>query len=103
LNAGFSVSQSLTVSLLAALDETNLDESVGLNGGAPTNAYGTRYNCGDNDKMVNKANGQRVVKGRLALDRWSATISGGCRPTPNPRPVPSCSVPPPLRRRNGNH
>jgi hypothetical protein len=42
--------------LLPALDETNLDESVGLNGGAPINAYGTRYNCGDNDKVVNKAN-----------------------------------------------
>jgi hypothetical protein len=48
LNTGFSVSQSLTVSLLPALDETNLDESVGLNGGASINAFGTRYNCGGN-------------------------------------------------------
>jgi hypothetical protein len=42
--------------LLPVLDETNLDETVGLNGGAAVAAYGTRYFCGAAGKVVNKAN-----------------------------------------------
>jgi len=43
--------------LLPALDETNLDKTVGLDGGPSINAYGTRYFCADVNNVVNKANG----------------------------------------------
>jgi hypothetical protein len=47
--------------LLPALDETNLNETKGLNGGAAVNSYGTIYYCpapGMAQKVVNKANGK---------------------------------------------
>jgi len=51
--------------LLPALDETNLNEKIGLNGGAAINAYGTRYACPTSppsaagpSKLANKANGK---------------------------------------------
>jgi hypothetical protein len=44
---------------LPNLDENNLDETVGLNGGTAVNNYGTRYYCsGGGDRIVNNANGQ---------------------------------------------
>lgn len=42
--------------LLPALNETALNETKGLNGGAAFAAYGTRYYCGASGKVVNKAN-----------------------------------------------
>jgi YVTN family beta-propeller protein len=38
------------------LDETHLNESVGLNGGSSTANYGTRWFCGDADQFTNFAN-----------------------------------------------
>jgi hypothetical protein len=44
---------------LPNLDENNLDERIGLNGGAAINGYGTRYYCTNgSDRIVNNANGQ---------------------------------------------
>jgi hypothetical protein len=42
---------------LPDLDENNLDETAGLNGGAAINDYGTRYYCaGGGDRIVDNAN-----------------------------------------------
>jgi len=44
---------------LPDLNESNLDETVGLNGGAAINDCGTRYYCaGGGDRIVDNANGQ---------------------------------------------
>ncbi len=44
---------------LPDLDENDLDETVGLNGGAAIDDYGTRYYCsGGGDRIVDNANGQ---------------------------------------------
>lgn len=46
---------------LPDLDENNLDETVGLNGGVAVDNYGTRYYCSSSssrDEIVDSANGQ---------------------------------------------
>ncbi len=44
---------------LPDLNESNLDETVGLNGGVAINDYGTRYYCASGgDRVVGNANGQ---------------------------------------------
>ncbi len=42
---------------LPNLDENNLNETIGLNGGAAMNNYGTRYYCNGSDRIVSNANG----------------------------------------------
>jgi sugar lactone lactonase YvrE len=45
---------------IPSLDESNLNETVGLNGGSSTSSYGTRWYCGTSDKVgewTNSANG----------------------------------------------
>lgn len=42
---------------LATLDENNLNENVGLNGGAAINQYGTRWYCGLAGQVTDNANG----------------------------------------------
>lgn len=42
---------------LSALDENNLNENIGLNGGAALNLYGTRWYCGAAQQLTENANG----------------------------------------------